>query len=56
MGPGRAMDSAGREVDGAVKERFPGGGGQRFVLLQYGDDPEIEPGGLRAGRHCDQGG
>ncbi|HEY6309839.1 MAG TPA: hypothetical protein VIY52_03400 [Streptosporangiaceae bacterium] len=49
------MDSAGREVNGEVKERFPGGGVQRFVL-QSGDDPEIEPGGLRACRHCDQAG
>jgi hypothetical protein len=29
---------------------------QRLVLLQYGDDPETEPGGLRACRHFDQAG
>jgi hypothetical protein len=29
---------------------------QRFVLLEYGDDPEIDPGGLRVCRHSDQGG
>jgi hypothetical protein len=29
---------------------------QRLVLLQYGDDPETEPGGLRACRHSGQAG
>ena len=43
-------------MDGEVRERFPGGGVQRFVLLQYGDDPETGPGGLRACRHFDQAG
>ncbi len=29
-----------------VRARFPGGAVRRVVLLQYGDDPEIEPGDL----------
>ena len=37
-----------------MRERFPGEGVQRFALLRYGGAPEIEPGGLRACRHCDQ--
>jgi hypothetical protein len=35
-----------REIDAAAKERFPGGAVRQAVLLQYGDDPEIEPGDL----------
>jgi hypothetical protein len=30
----------------AARERFPGGSVQRVALLQYGDDPVIEPGEL----------
>jgi hypothetical protein len=45
------MDRAGlgeveREIDAEAKERFPGGAVRQAVLLQYGDDPEIEPGDL----------
>ena len=29
-----------------VRARFPGGAVRQAVLLQYGDDPEIEPGDL----------
>ena len=45
------MDRAGlgeveREIDAEAKERFPGRAVRQAVLLQYGDDPEIEPGDL----------
>ena len=56
MDGGRALDSAERETEEEVRERFPGGGLQRLVLLQYGDDPETEPDGLRACRHFDKAG
>ena len=29
-----------------VREHFPDGGVQQVVLLQHGDDPQVEPGGL----------
>jgi hypothetical protein len=35
-----------REIDAEARERFPGGAVRQVVLLQYGDDPEIEPGDL----------
>jgi hypothetical protein len=35
-----------REIDDEVKIRFPGGAVSRVMLLQYGDDPEVEPGDL----------
>ena len=35
-----------REIDAEARERFPGGALRQVVLLQYGDDPEIEPGDL----------
>ena len=35
-----------REIDAEAKERFQGGMVRQVVLLQYGDDPEIEPGDL----------
>jgi hypothetical protein len=31
-----------------VREHFPDGGVQQVVLLQHGDDPSVEPGGLLA--------
>jgi hypothetical protein len=34
------------ELDDEVRTRFPGGAVSRVRLLQYGDDPEVEPGGL----------
>ena len=34
------------EIDAEARERFPGGAVRQAVLLQYGDDPEIEPGDL----------
>jgi Arc/MetJ-type ribon-helix-helix transcriptional regulator len=45
-GTGRdVLDAIEREIDGEVKTRFPGAV-RRVMLLQYGDDPEIEPGDL----------
>jgi hypothetical protein len=35
-----------REIDAEARERFQGGAVRQVVLLQYGDDPEIEPGDL----------
>jgi Arc/MetJ-type ribon-helix-helix transcriptional regulator len=35
-----------REIDEEVRKRFPGSAVRQAVLLQYGDDPEIEPGDL----------
>ena len=40
------LDVIEREIDDEVRARFPGGAVRRVVLLQYGDDPEIEPGDL----------
>lgn len=41
-----AMDHLEQQIDGEVKKRFPGGAVQRVAVLQYGDDPVIEPGEL----------
>jgi len=35
-----------REIEDEAKIRFPGGAVSRVRLLQYGDDPEVEPGDL----------
>jgi hypothetical protein len=40
------LDVIEREIDDEVRTRFPGGAVARVVLLQYGDDPQIEPGDL----------
>jgi hypothetical protein len=40
------LDAVEREIDDEAKIRFPGGTVHRVMLLQYGDDPEIEPGDL----------
>jgi hypothetical protein len=40
------LDDIEREIDSEARERFPGGAMRQVVLLQYGDDPEIEPGDL----------
>jgi hypothetical protein len=34
------------KLDEQVKEHFPDGGVQQFVLLRHGDDPQVEPGGM----------
>jgi hypothetical protein len=41
-----ALDALERKLEEQVKERFPDDGVQRVVLLQHGDDPQVEPGGL----------
>ncbi len=38
------LDVVEREIDQEVRARFPGTAVRRAVLLQYGDDPGIEPG------------
>ena len=40
------LDVIEREIDDEVRTRVPGGAVGRVMLLQYGDDPEIEPGDL----------
>ena len=40
------LDTVEREIDQEVRARFPGTAVRQAVLLQYGDDPEIEPGDL----------
>ncbi len=37
------LDVIERELDDAVRARFPGGAVRHVALLQYGDDPQIEP-------------
>jgi hypothetical protein len=34
-------------IDGLMKERFPAGAIRQVLLLQYGDDPVVEPGEVR---------
>ena len=41
------------QFDQVVRERLPGAPIQRVVILQYGDDPEIEPGQLLARIHIE---
>ena len=43
------LDVIEREFDDEAKIRFPGGAVRRVMLLQYGEDPEIEPGDLWVG-------
>lgn len=40
------LDAVEREIAGQVRTRFPGGAVRQVALLQYGDDPQIEPGDL----------
>jgi hypothetical protein len=40
------LDVIEREFDQEARARFPGTAVRRAVLLQYGDDPQIEPGDL----------
>ena len=37
------LDVIERELDDEVRTRFPGGAVRHVALLQYGDDPQIEP-------------
>jgi hypothetical protein len=41
-----ALDALQGRLEEQVKEHFPDDGVQRVVLLQHGDDPQVEPGGL----------
>lgn len=41
-----AIDHIQQMVNDEVKERFPDGAVRRVELLQHGDDPAVEPGGL----------
>ena len=41
-----ALDALQSKLEEQVKEHFPDDGVQRVVLLQHGDDPQVEPGGL----------
>ena len=43
------LDTIEREIDQEVRARFPGTAVRQAVLLQYGDDPEIEPGPCGSG-------
>jgi hypothetical protein len=40
------LDTIEREINEELWARFPGSAVRQAVLLQYGDDPEIEPGDL----------
>jgi hypothetical protein len=40
------LDAIEREIEDEAKIRFPGGAVNRVRLLQYGQDPEVEPGDL----------
>ena len=40
------LDVIQRELDDEAKTRFPGGAVRQVVLLQHGDDPQVEPGDL----------
>jgi hypothetical protein len=37
------LDGVEREIDQEVRARFRGSAVRQAVLLQYGDDPEVEP-------------
>ena len=41
-----ALERLAEQFDQMVRERFPGAPIERAAILQYGDDPEIEPGQL----------
>jgi hypothetical protein len=41
-----ALDHVQRLIEDDTKARFPGGGIERVAVLQYGDDPVVEPGEL----------
>ena len=43
-----ALNRVQEQFDQLVRERFPGAAVQRVAVLQYGDDPEVEPGELLA--------
>ena len=43
-----ALDALQQKFDELVRERLPGAAIEEVAVLQYGDDPEIEPGELLA--------
>lgn len=48
-----ALARLAEQLNQLVRERLPGAPIQRVVILQYGDDPEIEPGQLLARIHIE---
>jgi hypothetical protein len=50
------LDAIEREIADEVRTRFPGGAVRQVVLLQYGDDRQIEPRGLWVRVLLDSGG
>ena len=42
-----ALDRLQQMIDREVKQRFPEGAVRQVLLLQYGDDPVVEPGEVR---------
>jgi hypothetical protein len=50
------LDVIERELDDEVRTRFPGGAVRQVALLQYGDDPQIEPHDLWVRVLLDSGG
>jgi hypothetical protein len=46
--PRLVLDQLQSRLGEQVGEHFPDGGVQRIALLQHGDDPSVEPGGLLA--------
>jgi hypothetical protein len=42
-----ALERLQQMIDDEVRERFPAGAVRRVLLLQYGDDPVVEPGEVR---------
>jgi hypothetical protein len=50
------LDVIEREIDDEVRTRFPGVAVRQVALLQYGDDPGIEPGDLWVRVLLDSGG
>lgn len=42
-----ALERLQQRIDREVKERFPEGAVRQVMLLQYGDDPVVEPGEVR---------
>jgi hypothetical protein len=42
-----AIERLQQTIEDEVKERFPEGAVRRVMLLQYGDDPVVEPGEVR---------
>ena len=50
------LDVIQHEIDDEVRTRFPGGAVRHVALLQYGDDPQIEPRDLWVRVLLDSGG